>query len=305
MLDLLCLSACGGTTGGGTTGGGATPSPPPSASPCIQLPAFGAASAATFPAGFNLPPFPVGSVQRPTATSVGGDGQFAVRAFDACSPNQTPDLIEQTGKGPQPYLSQLQFYAWGASATFPLGGSAQQSCGSADHCFAYQVESSPLRFTTPPRYFTLGQVKDNGSGLITYHLRFASPPAAPSCSGDYAIFEQEEYHETPIYRPYYDGDPPDASDPYAGIQLPPVTRSYRDNAAGLVGTQLCSAGTAASVSALLIQQMVTLGWHTTTSISCAGDTCFQSPDRALANNVFSWSITSATDWAILYHNPSL
>src|SRR5215469_6115572 len=47
---------------------------------------------------------------------------------------------------------------------------------------------------------------------------------------------------------------------YAAVLLPPETRSYDDDATGLRGRFMCSAGTAASVSSFMTTNLTQQGW---------------------------------------------
>ena len=82
-----------------------------------------------------------------------------------------------------------------------------------------------------------------------------------------------------------------------GVPLPPVTYVVPDNAAGLHGYDLCSSGTAASVSAFLTSTLPTSGWTKGSDLRCFyGDECWTKGGSAI-----SWQVSDPTLWHIAYH----
>ncbi|HEX6816784.1 MAG TPA: zf-HC2 domain-containing protein [Ktedonobacterales bacterium] len=105
-------------------------------------------------------------------------------------------------------------------------------------------------------------------------------PAQPTCSSNFA--------NSPIQG---------VQTSVEGVPLPPVTYVVPDNAAGLHGYDLCSSGTASSVSAFLTSSLPASGW------SKASDSrCFY-PDECWTKggNAISWTVGDPTDWHIAYH----
>jgi hypothetical protein len=147
-------------------------------------------------------------------------------------------------------------------------GQALPVCAS----LCYQIDGS--------RYLTLEQITDRGNGIYTYHVRLATPPPAPTCNASFA------------------------SSPLQGVQtaiedvpLPPVTYAVPDNAANLRGYDLCSSGTAASITAFLTSSLQATGWKKVASNARCfyGDQCWT---RDLT--VISWHVDDPTNWNIAY-----
>lgn len=93
---------------------------------------------------------------------------------------------------------------------------------------------------------------------------------------------------------------------YAQVPLPPLTRAYDNDASGLRGRALCSAGTTASVLAFMTQHLTQLGWQQVSrnSTSCTSiDTYGQSQCWKNGTYALSLGINSSTDWIILFRDP--
>jgi hypothetical protein len=95
----------------------------------------------------------------------------AVAPYDGGTPNNTTDLVVSSGKGPEPFAHLVLFYGWGTGSAFPGDGWVPQDCGGGATCF-YQDDQHSL---------SLDQVADHDHGVITFRLREALPPPAPSC----------------------------------------------------------------------------------------------------------------------------
>lgn len=95
---------------------------------------------------------------------------------------------------------------------------------------------------------------------------------------------------------------------YAQVPLPPLTRSYDNDAAGGVrGRQMCSAGTTASVLAFMTQHLTQLGWHQAdmNGLSCLNAGNFYGQPQCWKNGTYFLflGINSSTDWIILFRDP--
>jgi hypothetical protein len=97
------------------------------------------------------------------------------------------------------------------------------------------------------------------------------------------------YGHQPEYTLYYDEG--------AGIQWPPMTRLVGNSAPDVIGQDLCSAGTAASVKAFMDHQFSAAGY---TSVTCTlnGNDCWKSGATTVTMN-----ITSAGDWMLAVPRP--
>jgi hypothetical protein len=164
-----------------------------------------------------------------------------------------------------PILSDTR---WSVVRSFPYQGALLQPC--AGQCF--QMANS--------RYFALEQITDHGNSAFTYHLRLAAPPPPPSCNANFA--------NSPLKGVQTSVD---------GVSLPPVTYVVPDNAPNLRGYDLCSAGSAASITAFLTSALPATGWT-----KAASDArCFYA-DQCWSTSaaVISWHVDDPTSWNIAY-----
>jgi hypothetical protein len=169
--------------------------------------------------------------------------------------------------GPRSAIPTLS--GWSDSPSFPYQGALLQPC--TGQC--YQVENS--------RYVALEQIADHGNSIITYHLRLAAPPPPPTCNANFA--------NSPLKGVQTSVD---------GVSLPPVTYVVPDNAANLRGYDLCSSGTAASITAFLTSALPATSW-----IKVASDArCFYA-DQCWTKGAaaISWRVDDSTNWNIAYH----
>jgi hypothetical protein len=100
-----------------------------------------------------------------------------------------------------------------------------------------------------------------------------------------------------------------ATNLYAQIPLPPLTREVDNDASGgLRGRQLCSAGTADSILAFMTQNLTQLGWQMaeTQESDCVnvGAGLYQTL-QCWKNGTYTLDlgINSNTDWLILFRDP--
>lgn len=99
-----------------------------------------------------------------------------------------------------------------------------------------------------------------------------------------------------------------ATSVYAQVKLPPLTRSYDNDAAGGVrGRQMCSAGTPESVLNFMAQHLTQLGWKQvdTNGLSCLNAGSFYGKPQCWKNGTYLLflGINSSTDWIILFRDP--
>lgn len=219
--------------------------------------------------------FPAGTVAPAPTTSGGGTGQFSVAAYSICVPNNTASLIVSTGKGPEPFLTLLLFYGWGPNGTFPGDGQVQRGCTGGAKCFLKPDDES---------FLAVDQITALSHGLVTFRLRQATPPAAPSCNSS---FTDTSYH---LSEDQGNG---------VAIPLPPLTRiGLGQGAAGSTYISMCSAGTAASVSAFYQQAAPAYGFQ-------AGQYGAGSWQLTKSGHIYAFSVTNVTDptnWTLrIYH----
>ncbi len=228
----VTLVACSGANG---EAGGATFTPQPTATSvptsCAQIGEFAGAGAASAGAGFADVTFPSGSLSARPTLHPGGVGLYAIAEFDVCTPNADPLTIESY------FTTQLGANGWTTSARYPFDGGYLAVCGDP-YCWFKD---------TAPRYVSLEQVTARGNGVVTYHLRLATPPPAPNCP-------------TPAFQgPPYQGFFPTANTP--DLPLPPLTEFGALTKTGnLTGESLCSAGTATTINSYLQSELAMLGW---------------------------------------------
>jgi hypothetical protein len=110
----------------------------------------------------------------------------------------------------------------------------------------------------------------------------ATSPAAPTCN--------DNFTRSPIKG---------AQTAVEGVPLPPQTYVVPDDATNLRGYDLCSAGTAASVSTYLTGALPSAGWtHVASDPRCFyQDQCWTKGSAA----AISWHVDDPTDWHIAYH----
>lgn len=270
LAAVLLLGACGGAGGG---------SPDPTPGCANLLPGAGPATAGT---SFPQLPFPPGAVSAPVKQQSSGDGQFTISLVDVCAPSTSPNAVIAL------YNSKLPSQQWSQSKTFPFDGSFQDACGT-NNC--WDMDSATL-------YLAIEHVTDKGSGVAIYDLRLGMAPPAPACGANFT---------DPVYRTEL-GATFQSTTVYARIPLPPLTRIYSNNAAGLRGTVLCSAGTTASITMFMTKQLANQGWQQLGAIShaCPPALSYGAPKCwKNGNHYLVWAINSNTDWMIVFHNPDI
>lgn len=213
--------------------------------------------------GFAGVPLPAGAVMTAPKMSFGGPSQFTLADSDVCYSGSSASTPNPTSSG------------WSYAHSFPYQGALLQYRGQAQPVCAslcFQLGNA--------RYLALEQLTDHGNGVFTYHLRLATPPPAPVCSANFA--------NSPLKG---------AQIAVEDVSLPPITYAVPDNAANLRGYDLCSSGTAASISAFLSSALPSTGW---TKVA-ANARCFYS-DQCWTRDldVISWRVDDPADWHIAY-----
>jgi hypothetical protein len=260
---------------------------PPTATPLPSCATLLPGSVAATPiTGFTEVQFPTGAVDAGPHPSYGGTGQFTIQEYDACYTGTQDDL---TGpfSGHHSVTAYLLGSGWGTSQTFPYTGDTQQPC--AQNCFD---------FADNQRYLALDQITDHGNSLITYRMRLAAPPAAPSCNPTY-------YPSATPYSIYFNAD---ASSLYH-FQLPPLSKLSNFNGGGHAGgydTPICSAGDYPSILAFMNASVTAAGWTVMSPTSATGFSA------QLAQNGHTYSIdvstnsgyiSTANEWILTVHVP--
>jgi hypothetical protein len=273
VAALLVVLGCGGSS---VVQIGPTPTPTSTPRPttCAQIQGLAGATPLTLP----HMEFPAGTVAAAPVTVNGGAGQFTIADYYACAPNNTTDLIVNTGKGPEAFTHLLSFYSWDTWPAFPYASAAQQACKNTS-CFAFDVDNAQKGlFIGPPVFLALDNVTDNGNGLITFHLRLATPPAEPACGPSFDSADDALYGHHPVYVVI--------TDPSA-VQWPPLTRLVGDSTPSTIGEDLCSAGDAGWVMAFMDLQFSS---HGAARVACPQD-CW-----TLNGTTYTLNIPSATAW---------
>jgi hypothetical protein len=169
--------------------------------------------------------------------------------------------------GPRSGIPTLADSGWSVSPSFPYQGALLQACASQ----CYQVANS--------RYAALEQITNHGASVFTYHLRLAAPPPSPTCITNFT--------NSPLKGIQTSVD---------GISLPPITYAVPDDAPNLRGYDLCSSGTAASVTAFLTGALPATGWAKASDARCFyADQCWTKDAAAI-----SWHVGDPTNWIIAY-----
>jgi hypothetical protein len=170
------------------------------------------------------------------------------------------------------YTQQLVGASWEPSPIYPYDGQYQASCGDP-YCWAKGAA---------PRLVSLEKVTAQGSGLVTYHLRLATAPAAPQCPSN--SFGGPPYF---TFVPHH-----------IAIPLPPLTLfGPGTGSGGLSSNSMCSAGNATSINAFFTTELAKLGFHhgaLPASSDCGGPHSW--PAWVKGSEGVNWSTSSGTDY---------
>jgi hypothetical protein len=125
-----------------------------------------------------------------------------------------------------------------------------------------------------------------------------STPTPPNCGANFA---------NPTYYTTLPDSNYQKTNVYAQVQLPPLTRSFDNDAAGgLRGREMCSAGTTASVLGFMQTHLTSLGWqqmNTNTGSCIPVDTFGQQQCWKNGSYTLTLAINTNTDWIIVYRDP--
>lgn len=279
-LSLVLLTACGAQSN--IVGGLPAATPTTSASPTATLlPTCANQLPGAQP--INLGPnfvypisFPTGTVAATPQQTAGGTGLFTVYAFDGCSPNTSDSGFITFMQGA---LTNIQ-HSWISTTQFPADGGLMSDC-NGEPCF-WNPKGGPIY------YITFGKITYKGNNVVTWHARYAvfDPNMIPTCNANFA--------NSPIngFQYFVNGYTPP-------LPLPPLTLIVPDDAAGTTGMDLCSPGTAASVSAFMTKDLTTEGWL---KVASNAKCVFTGECWMGGSSVISWQVNDPTSWIIAYHN---
>lgn len=275
----LLVSACGVSSNAGKQ---PTATARPTATTAVQTTCASLLPGATTinlrPPGFLYPiVFPTGTVGTAPQQIVSGAGLFTVSSFTACTAGTS---IAETQAFYATQLGALQ-HGWLDAQTVPADGGLMASCGQA-RCW-WNPKGGPLY------YLIFDQYADHGNGVVTYRARWAVSPEFPACGPNfYASGSARDVYFLPGYTP--------------PLPLPPLSATVSDNAAGgLRGYDVCSPGTAQSVSAFMLKELPATGWTKVASNAA----CFYSAQCwQNGNAVISWNVAGdPLTWMIAWRAP--
>lgn len=272
----LTVSACGAssTAGGQPT---ATVRPTATTQPSCASVRPDATTIDLKPPDFLYPiVFPPETVGSAPQQVVSGSGLFTVYSFTACTPDTT---IAGTQAFYATQLGALQ-HGWLNAQAFPADGGLMESCGAAT-CW-FNPKGGPLY------YLIFDQYADRGAGVVTYRARWAVSPGFPTCGPNYsASGSARDVYFLPGYTP--------------SLPLPPLSATTPDDAAGgLRGYDICSPGTAQSVSAFMAKELPATGWTKIASNAA----CFYTAQCWQNGSAFiSWSVAGdPLNWMIAWRS---
>ena len=280
---LLLATACvtSSTTAGSSTRTATTPPLPtatPTSPPTCASAVPGADALNLASQGFIYAiVFPQGTVGTAPQVAVSGSGLFTVYTFSVCSPNTMTSGVQSFFST---NLSALQ-HGWMSAQTFPSDGGLMASCGGTA-CW-WNPKGGPLY------YLVFDQFTDKGNGVITYRARWAVSPDFPTCGSNYTSQTAvRDVYFLPGYTPQ--------------VPLPPISSAVQDNAAaGVHGFDVCSPGTAQSVSAFMTKELPAAGWTKVASNAACiyASQCWQN-----GSAVISWTAGGdPLNWMIAWRAP--
>jgi hypothetical protein len=249
---LLCTvtmlaTACNPSTLGPVATPTGTSTPAPS---CATLLPGATAAPSPIPGFFGLI-FPTGAVATALHASYGGAGQFTIQETDVCYQGTTQQVAG-------PFSCHCSVYAnllgtgWGFNSTYPYDGQTRKACFSGATCF-----TSPFP-ANPEHYLSFENLHSPLTGYVTYHLRLATPPPAPTCDPtNYPSSEPYTYN-------------------FGGFAVPPLTKKSNALGGGFAGGytySLCSAGTPATILAFMRNAVTAAGRPITQSTATSISTC--------------------------------
>jgi hypothetical protein len=194
--------------------------------------------------------------------------------FSICTPSTTTGGVTSFFSTQLPSLP----HGWMGAQTFPEDGGLMTSC-SESSCW-FDPKGGPIY------YLVFDQLADHGNGIITYRARWAVSPDFPTCGSNYTSQTAvRDVYFLPGYTPQ--------------VPLPPISSTVQDNAAGGVhGFDVCSPGTAQSVSAFMTKELSATGW---TKIAAAPACVYVAECWQNGSGVISWDAGSdPLNWHIAW-----
>lgn len=274
LLGALWLAGCAtnapSASGSDKTGNTGNTSPtatsaPQQATTCQQLSGFSSAQTASAGSGFADVAFPQNSISTSIAPSGGGVGRFTIEQFDVCTPATSRSAVYSF------FASGLPGSGWAGASTYPYDGAWQASCGDP---YCWKKDHAP-------RYVSLEKVTTRGNGLVSYHMRLAIPPAAPTCSSSVGIYDGKTW----------DGNLGDVP----GVDAPPLTLDglgdgFDDAAAHHTSVQsMCSSGNISAINSFFSSELVKHGWQHSTPSSTMSSACHTTGAQWWkGKDLFSW-----------------
>jgi hypothetical protein len=238
---------------------------------CQQIPGF--SGAGPIPEGGRLSnvPFPANAQATQAVDTVNQTGLYEVLKFNVCAPNTTTSALHSY------YASQFPSMGWAQSSTYPYDGGYQASCGDP-YCW---------KVGTTPEFSSLESVQAAGNGFVSYTMRLAFPPSMPDCS---SILPPGN-SPTPLF--FWDQQPT--------VPLPPLTVEGMGSGHGVgsktvYSQEMCSPGTASSISSYMQTELTHHGWSATSQNLC-GTTGWVINNAGLAIN---WNVSSPLGWTLSY-----
>jgi hypothetical protein len=261
---------------GANAAGTATPTTPSragNANPqnCQQIAGF--SGAGPIPEGGRLSnlPFPANAQATEAVEVVNQTGLYEVMRFNVCAPNTTTSALYSY------YASQFPSMGWTQSTTYPYDGGYQASCGDP---YCWMVGPTP-------EFSSLEVVQSAGNGFVTYRMRLAFPPSTPDCSN----IVPPGNSPTPLF--FWDQQPT--------VPLPPLTIEGMGSGHGVgsktvYSQEICSPGTASSISSYMHTELTQHGWSATSQNLC-GTTGWVINTAGLAIN---WVVSNPLNWTLSY-----
>jgi hypothetical protein len=222
--------------------------------------------------------YPPNTVSAAISTTASGTGLFTVKQFTACTPATTISAVQSF------YTTQLPAlpHGWMGATFFPADGGLMTACGAP--CF-WNPKGGPIY------YLVFDQFTDHGAGVVTYRGRWAAfdYSTVPTCSANFGPGNTGAQRDV-----FFVGSGATA------FPVPPLSSIAPDDAAGGIrGYDVCSPGTAASVTAFLAKELPAGGWTkvTTSNAHCTNPSnCWTK-----GGQFWSWgAISDPTLWTISY-----
>jgi hypothetical protein len=263
------LTGCGASTG---TGGATS-----AATTCVSaLPGSSPINLGSH--GFVYPiSYPTNTVSSSISMTASGSGLFTVNQFTACTPNSSVGATQGFYNAHLPAQ-----HGWSAATSFPADGGLLVACAAP--CFS-NASSGPVY------YVVIDQFTDRGAGVVTYRGRWAAfdSTSLPACGPNFGTGNTGAQQDV-----YFVGSGDTA------FPVPPLSSiAAADASGGVRGYDVCSPGTAASVSAFLAKEVPAARW---TKVTASNAHCtIASNCWSKGGQFWSWgAIGDPTLWTISY-----